>query len=120
MTSAGREQPPTPAKRDPWLAMADFLAKEVDALKSDPNFAAEVRSAAHRLAVPLPAAVVTDRICSAVARRCTELVASGDFRQAAALLAGHRFAIVQWSRLKNRRCGGPAATPDDNPVTVPG
>ena len=114
MTRAGREQLPAPAKRDPWLAMADFLAREADALKSDPDFVAEVRSAAHRLAVPLPAAVVSERTCSAVARRCTEMVASGEFRQAAALLAGHRFAIVRWSWMKNGECGAPAATPGDN------
>jgi len=98
---------PMPAKRDPRLAMADFLAKEADALKSDPAFAAEVRSAADRLSIPLPAAVVSDRTCSAVARRCSDLIAAGDLRQAAALLAGHRLAIVQWTRWSmagDRRC----------------
>ena len=86
-----------PAKRNSWLAMADFLANEAGALKSDPRFAAEVRSVAHRLAIPSPAAVVTDRTCSAVARRCSDLVAAGELRQAFALLAGHRLAIVRWS-----------------------
>ena len=93
---------PMPAKRDPRLAMADFLAKEADALKSDPVFAAEVCSAADRLAIPLPAAVVSDRTCSAVARRCSDLIAAGQIRQAAALLAGHRLAIVRWGMASNR------------------
>ena len=101
MTRADRDPLPMPAKRDPRRAMADFLNKEADALKSDPGFVAEVLSAAHRLAVPLPAAVVSDRTCSAVARRCSDLIAAGELRQAAALLAGHRFAIVRWSWLKN-------------------
>ena len=78
--------------------MADFLAENADALRADPTFAAEVCSAAHRLTVPVPAAVVSDRTCSAVARRCSDLVASGELRQALALLAGHRLAIVRWIR----------------------
>ena len=111
MTRADRELPPGPAKRNPLLAMANFLANEADALKSDPRFAAEVRSGADRLAVPLPAAVVSDRTCSAVARRCSDLVASGELRQAVALLAGHRLAIVRWSWPKNGDCGGLGAPP---------
>ena len=98
MTRAGREQQAALAKRGPWPAMADFLANEADALKSDPGFVAEVLAAAHRLAVPLPAAVVSERTCSAVARRCFDLVVSGELRQAVALLAGHRLAIVRWIR----------------------
>ena len=94
--------------KDAGLAMADFLAREADDLKSDPDFAVEVLSAAHRLAVPLPAAVVSDRTCSAVARRCSDLVAAGELRQAAALLAGHRFAIVRWFWLK-KRAGTPGS-----------
>ena len=77
MTGADGEHLPVPAKRDPWLALADFLAKEAETLKTDPGFAAEVCSAAYRLAIPLPAAVVSDRTCSAVARRCSDLIASG-------------------------------------------
>ena len=87
-----------PAKRNPWLAMADFLANEAGALKSDPRFAAEVRSVAHRLAIPSPAAVVTDRTCSAVAQRCSELLASGELRQAAALSPATGSPFVRWSR----------------------
>ena len=102
MTGADGEHLPVPAKRDPWLAMADFLAKEAEILKTDPGFAAEVCFAAYRLAIPLPAAVVSDRTCSAVARRCTDLIASGELRQAVALLAGHRLAIERWSRLHGR------------------
>ena len=78
MTGAVRELP-TPAQRDPWLAIADFLANEADALKSDPRFAAVIRSATHRPAIPLPAAVVADRTCSAVAQSCSDLLASGNF-----------------------------------------
>ena len=103
MTGADGDHLPMPARRDPWFAMADFLAKEAETLKTDPGFAAEVNSAAHRLAIPLPAAVVSDRTCSAVARRCTDLGASGELRQAAALLAGHRLAIERWFRLHGAR-----------------
>ena len=103
MTGADGDHLPMPARRDPWFAMADFLAKEAETLKTDPGFAAEVNTAAHRLAIPLPAAVVSDRTCSAVARRCSDLVASGELRQAAALLAGHRLAIERWFRLHGAR-----------------
>ena len=93
------EHLPIPARRDPWLSLAAFLAKEAQTLKTDPAFAAEVSSAADRLTIPLPAAVVSDRTCSAVARRCSDLIASGELRQAVALLAGHRLAIERWFRL---------------------
>ena len=66
-----------PAQRDPRLALARFLANVAVTLKPDPRFAAEVCSAAYRLAIPLPAAGVSYRTCSAVARRCTDLIASG-------------------------------------------
>ena len=88
-----------PAQRDPRLALARFLANVAVTLKTDPRFAAEVCSAAYRLAIPLPDAGGSDRTCSAVARRCTDLIASGEMRQAIALLAGHRLAIERWSRL---------------------
>ena len=92
-----------PAQRDPLLALAAFLANVAETLKTDPRFAAEVCFVAYRLAIPLPAAVVSDRTCSAVARRCSDLVASGQLRQAVALLAGHRLAIERWFRLHGAR-----------------
>ena len=82
--------------------MARFLGMEAETLKADPRFVAEVCTVADRLSIPLPAAVVSDRTCTAVARRCSELVASGELRQAVALLAGHRLAIVRWTRSRRR------------------
>ena len=91
-----------PAQRDPRLAMARFLSKEAQALRTDPRFVAEVYTVADRLSIPLPATVVGDRTCTAVARRCSDLVASGELRQAVALLAGHRLAIERWYRGPSR------------------
>ena len=109
MTVADGDQPPIPAKRDPRLAIARFLTTETDALKTDPRFAAEVYSVAERLTIPVPDAVVSDRTCSAVARRCSDLITSGQLRQAVALLAGHRLAIERWYR--GRRGGSPTVRP---------
>ena len=92
-----------PAQRDPRLAMARFLGKEAETLRTDPRFVAEVYTVSDLLSIPLPAAVVSDRTCTAVARRCSELVASGELRQAVALLAGHRLAIERW--IRSRRVG---------------
>ena len=78
--------------------MARFLGKEAETLRTDPRFVAEVYTVSNRLSIPLPAAVVSDRTCTAVARRCSELVAAGELRQAVALLAGHRVAIERWIR----------------------
>ena len=92
-----------PAQRDPRLAMARFLGMEAETLRSDPRFVAEVYTVSDRLSIPLPADVVSDRTCTAVARRCSEMVAAGQLRQAVALLAGHRVAIERW--IRSRRDG---------------
>ena len=76
----------------------DRLVEEVAALRTDPGFAGEMIEVANRLAIPLPAAVVSSRTRAAVERRCTELAAAGDLRQAAALLAGYLLAVVWWER----------------------
>ena len=110
MTVADGNQPPMPAN-DPRLAIERFLYTEADVLKTDPSFAAEVYSIAERLAIPVPNAVVSDRTCSAVARRCSDLVTSGQLRHAVALLAGHRLAIERWYR---RRRGGSPLSDRDN------
>ena len=99
-----------PAQRDPRLVMARFLAKEAESLRTDPRFVAEVCTVSDRLSIPLPAAVVSDRTCSAVARRCSELVASGQLRQAVALLAGHRLAIERWIRSRRADAADSALT----------
>ena len=83
---------------DPWSVLMDRLVAAAAALKTDPDFAGEMIKAAHRLAIPLPAAVVSSRTRAAVARRCTELAAEGGLRQAAALLAGYLLAVVWWKR----------------------
>jgi len=83
---------------DPRLALARFLSKEAETLRTDPRFEAEVYTVADLLSIPLPAAVVSDRTCTAIARRCSEMVADGQLRQAVALLAGHRLAIERWIR----------------------
>ena len=67
--------------------MARFLAKEAESLRTDPRFVAEVYTVADLLSIPLPAA---RRQWTApappVARRCSDLVVSGQLRQAVALL----------------------------------
>ena len=83
--------------------MARFLDKEAQSLRTDPRFVAEVCTVSDRLSIPLPTAVVSDRTCSAVARRCSKLVAAGRLRQAVALLAGHRLAIERG--IRSRRGG---------------
>ena len=83
--------------------MARFLGMEAETLRSDPRFVAEVYTISDRLSIPLPADVVSDRTCTAVARRCSEMVAAGQLRQAVALLAGHRVAIERW--IRSRRDG---------------
>ena len=42
MTGADGDHLPMPAMRDPWLAIAAFLAKEAETLKTDPGFAASL------------------------------------------------------------------------------
>jgi len=85
--SVGRLMPASESACDRgWVHL---LANEAETLKSDPRFAVEIRSAAAGRAIPLPAAVVSHRTCSAVARCGSDFVASGGLRQAAALLAGH-------------------------------
>ena len=81
-----------------WPVLLVHLAKEAAALRSDPDFAGEMNRVANLLAIPLPAAVVSVRTRAAVARRCTELAAEGDVRQAATLLAGYLLAVVRWER----------------------
>ena len=109
--------------RDPQLAIARFLGKETGTLRTDPHFVAEVCSVADRLSIPLPAAVVSDRTCSAVARRCSDLVASGELRQAVVLLAGHRLAIERWIRSRRRerrrRIGFDRAAPHVRRLRLP-
>ena len=83
---------------DPWSVLMGRLVEEVAALKADPDFAGEMIKVAHRLAIPLPAAVVSSRTRAAVVRRCTELTAEEGLRQAAALLAGYLLAVVWWER----------------------
>ena len=83
---------------EPWPVLLDRLVKEAAAQGSDPGFVGKMNRAAKLLAVPLPAAVVSARTRAAVARRCTELAAEGDVRQAAALLAGYLLAVVRWER----------------------
>ena len=55
----------------PWPTS---FANVAETLKTDPRFAAEVCSTAYRLATPLPDVDVSYRTCSAVARRCTDLI----------------------------------------------
>lgn len=82
---------------DPLRALAAFLDQEAEALMEDPSFALQVRVAARSLAVPEPAAVVSERTCAAVAHRCGDLIAGGNLRLAVALLAGHRLAVQRWT-----------------------
>lgn len=82
----------------PRLGLIDLLVNEAAARVSDHTFAVETDTIATRLAIPLPAAVMFPQTATAVMRRCTELVAAGRRREAAALLAGYLLAVVRWSR----------------------
>ena len=78
--------------------LVDLLVKEVAARVADPTFADEIDTIANRLTIPLPAAVMYSRTGAAVMRRCSQLVAAGNRRAAAALLAGYLLAVVRLSR----------------------
>ena len=66
-----------PAQRDPRLAMARFLGKEAEMLRTAPRFVAEVYTVSDRLSIPLPTAVVSG---PHLHRRRTPLFRSGRLR----------------------------------------